>query len=213
MSAPAVWLYFNMVRYMQGAGRTSPITGIVGRYDEPLQLVRLVYCCTKRWQELNGEAATVPLNMNSIPKLLEAWLWMSLSHAYFSVLCLSTLYADGVEAAIYINICCRWCTSSAVGQTEQILEANKELAIFVPYEENNRACVFPMVWLTLLVDPSCKVRNGASAPRFFSSIYSDVYRPFYGLVLSTSSKNNLWCVLICWFVVHPVPSLKYCDLY
>jgi hypothetical protein len=103
MSAPAVWLYFNMTRYMQSPGRTSPITGIIGRYDELLQLVRLIYCCTKRWQELNGEAATVPLNLNSIWKLLEAWLWMSLSHAYFSVLCLSTLYADGVEAgSIYI---------------------------------------------------------------------------------------------------------------
>lgn len=71
MSATVVWLYFNMTRYMQSAGRTSPITGIVGRYDELLQLVRLIYCCTKRWQELNGEAATVPLNLNSI-RLLEA---------------------------------------------------------------------------------------------------------------------------------------------
>jgi len=88
MSAPAVWLYFNMTRYMHSAGRTSPIMRIIGRYDELLQLVRLIYCCTKRWQELNGEAATVPLNLNSIRKLLEAWLWMSLSHAYFSVLCL-----------------------------------------------------------------------------------------------------------------------------
>ena len=152
MSAPAVWLYFNMTRYMHSAGRTSPITRFIGRYDELLQLVRLIYCCTKRWQELNGEAATVPLNLNSIRKLLEAWLWMSLSHAYFSVLCLSTLYADGVEAGS-IYICCRWRTSSAVGQTERILEANKELVIFVPYEENNRAC---FLWCcgTLLAEPS-----------------------------------------------------------
>jgi len=151
MSAPAVWLYFNMTRYMHSAGRTSPITRFIGRYDELLQLVRLIYCCTKRWQELNGEAATVPLNLNSIRKLLEAWLWMSLSHAYFSVLCLCMQMVW--RLALYIYICCRWWTSSAVGQTERILEANKELVIFVPYEENNRAC---FLWCcgTLLAEPS-----------------------------------------------------------
>ena len=118
MSAPAVWLYFNMTRYMHSAGRTSPITRFIGRYDELLQLVRLIYCCTKRWQELNGEAATVPLNLNSIRKLLEAWLWMSLSHAYFSVLCLCMqmvwrlalyIYAAGDEhPALWVKLNGSW---------------------------------------------------------------------------------------------------------
>jgi hypothetical protein len=34
-----------------------------------------------------------------------------------------------------------------------ILEANR-LLVFVPYEENNRACVFPMVCGTLLAEHS-----------------------------------------------------------
>lgn len=67
-----------------------------------------------------------------------------LESCLLSVLCLSTLYADGVEASLYIYAAGDE-HSSAVGQIERILEANKELVIFVPYEENNRACVFPMV--------------------------------------------------------------------
>ena len=87
MSAAAVFS-LNMIRNIQSAGRTSPITGIIWRYDELLQLVRVIYCCAKRWQELNREAVAAPLNLSSIPKLLEAWLGMSLSHACFSVLSL-----------------------------------------------------------------------------------------------------------------------------